>query len=87
MSFVRNCITKFLLGVSAVAWTACGEDSGTSAEDSKSTSFTRNTFLNADSLIAAAKAQKPQRIPALPHNSIAVCSSTKRVISGPRTQT
>ena len=50
MSFVRNCITKFLLGVSAVAWTACGEDSGTSAEDSKSTSFTRNTFLNADSL-------------------------------------
>lgn len=57
MSLVRNYITKFLMGLSAVAWTACGEDSGTSSADE--TSFTRKTFLNADSLIADAKGYKP----------------------------
>lgn len=84
MAPFHNLISKFLLGLTAVAWTACSSDSGTGAEgsvigdssssqgdssssgggngsSSKKTSFARNEFLNADSLIAASKEVNPTK--------------------------
>lgn len=84
MALFRNHLGKIILGLVAVIWTACSDDSSTSSDgstnsspnqtdssssgdpsgsNSKPDSFTRKDFINADSVIAAAKQYEPTQEP------------------------
>ena len=83
MALFRNHLGKILLGIVAVMWTACSDDSSTGTDDSTSSpsqtdssssgdpsgsnskpeSFTRKDFINADSVITAAKQYEPTKDP------------------------